>query len=202
MLRILKLDKFPYFLSALFGIVVLQFNYTLDSIFKIPILEYKFENGEKTLEDTLTQKILVIKNISNDKIVKEFHIQLKFNNFSSSVITCPDIDAIPPATIIQGDPRYTQNKLVYYHIPIIQPGLSYRLKYFTNEDKIHPILKFECNDPIKIIEKSFYSFFLRNQFKINIYLMFFFILLSIIYILQIKNDESNSFSVNSSDPSK
>lgn len=186
--NIFTTDKVPYFLTLLFAILALQFNYTLDSMSKIPVLEYDFQEGEKIIEDTLMQKLLIIKNISNDKTIENLHLQLKYKNNTKSIIAWPDIDAIPPASVIQKDPEYTQNKLVYFPIKIIQPGLSYRLKYFTN-DELLPIVHFQCDKPIKFLEKSFYTFLLRNQFTLNFISMLFFLIISILYIIKISKNK-------------
>ncbi|WP_289665636.1 hypothetical protein [Flavobacterium panacagri] len=186
--NILITDKVPYFLTLLLAILALQFNYTLDSMSKIPVLEYNFQDAKSKAGDTLYHKYLIIKNLSNDKMIENFHLQLKFKNKSRSIILCPDIDAISPAAIIQEDPKFTKDKLAYFKIKLIQPGLSYRIKYYTNEKEINPVMHFECLKPLKIINKSFYTFLLRNQFEINFLSMCLFLILSILYIIKISRN--------------
>ena len=185
MFNILNIEKLPYFLTVLLAIIALQFNYTVDSIFKIPILEYNFQSTDIKNKEGLSQKILTVKNISSDKAIENFHLQLRYKSTSSVVLKYPEIDPVPPATIIQKDPQYTQDKLLYYPIQIIQPDMSYELRYFTDDNHSHPYLFFECNQPIKLKEKSFFTWFLKNHILINICFMFLFITLSIFYLLKL-----------------
>lgn len=185
MLKILKAEKFPYFLTVLFTIIVIQFNYTIDSIFKTPIIEYSYIKTNIKNEEGLFQKILLIKNISTDKSIESFHLQLRYRSRSKIILKYPDIDPIPPATIIQKDPQYTQDKLLYYPIQIIQPEMSYELKFYTDEINENPFLFFNCSQPIRLKEKSLYTWFLRNHILLNLVFMLLFFIISIIYLLKL-----------------
>lgn len=184
-MKIFSFEKIPYFLGLLFAVIALQFNYTISNILKIPILCYDFETISNS-GDTCYFKKLVLKNLSLEKAITDFHIQLAYKKHSKSTITEPQIDAIPPATIIQNDPKYIDDKFVYYPIKVIQPKMSYELKYRTNEKRLEPIFSFECAQPIKMQRKSLLTFLIDNQILINFLLMLIFIILSILYTFKIK----------------
>lgn len=186
MIEIFKSEKIPYFLIALFTIISLQFNYLVDSVLKIPVIEYKFETKKFTKNDTLVQKSLVIRNISPDKLIQNLHIQLRFESHSKSRLLNPEIDPIPPASIIQKDPKYVEDKLLYYPIQVIQPGLAYELTYYTDEKFNNPIILFECEQPIRLSNQSMFTFIIKNHIKMNALLMILFIFFSIIYIIKLK----------------
>jgi|GEM_PF-3796460 len=186
MQSIFKTDKIPYFLTLLFAIIAIQYNYLFDSISKIPTLEYEFTTASDFYKkDTFYRKILTITNISRDKSIMDFHLQLNYVFKSRSKIIYPDIDAVPPAAIIKEDPKYSDDKLVYYPIKLIQPNCSYNLIYLTNTPETIPIISFACDQPINLTKKSTMTFFLKNQILVNFSIMLFFILLSIIYVIKL-----------------
>jgi hypothetical protein len=182
-MKLLFSDKAPYLLTILFSIIAIQFNYTVNSILKVPIIEYSFQT--ETSLDSIFSRKMTLKNISTDKVIKDFHIQLVFGSRSNSVITEPKIDPVPPATIVETDPKSTDNKLAYYPIAIIQPQMSYELKFKSN-NTADPKFFFATDEPIRMKASSASTFVIRNHIEINVFLMLLFMVLAIFYVLKTK----------------
>jgi len=182
----LKVEKFPYFLTSIFIIISIQFNYIVGKVFDVPILQYQFTTGASAKYGEFYQMYFVVKNLSSDKLINNLNIQLNYIGNSKSLIRSPDIDAIPPASIILNDPTYTRDKLAYYKIQVIQPGLSYRLIYYTNTPESFPIISFECNQPVEFAERSIYTLILDHHILLNFLLMIFLLFMSIVYVLKLK----------------
>jgi hypothetical protein len=136
--------------------------------------------------DTLFVRKMTLTNLSLDKSINDFHIQLIFKKDSKSTIFGPEINPIPPATILQKDPEFIRNKFIYFPIKIIQPQMAYELQFKSNRETEHPIFFFTCNEPIKMQEKSVLTFLVHHQVELNFSIMVLFVALAVLYSLNLK----------------
>jgi hypothetical protein len=182
----LSKEQMPYLLTAILGIIVIQFNYLVKTMLEVPILEYKFQTSEKKEADGYYLQNIVVTNLSTDKLIKDLQIRLSAKLDDSLKIKNPDTDPILPATIIKEDPQQIrEEKFLYYPIYVIQPGLSYKLKYYSNIAERQPSMTFECAEPLKIRKASFLTFIITHQIEINVVIMIIFITIAIVYIQKI-----------------
>ena len=196
--KIFTFENFPYLFTLVIAILGFQFNYLVDNSFEVPILEYEFIqiNADTLIDgDYYAEKNLILRNISSNKSIDDLNLQLKYPNEQGWKLDFPELDPISPSGRITKDPGYRHNML-NYSIKLIQPGLAYKLTFFTTSKDVNPLIFYETKSPTKIERRSIYTSILRNHLTINILVMIGFIAIGFFYVLMLYRNFKNKSTIN------
>lgn len=185
MKNVLEAEKVPYFFGLLLVIIGVQFNYIINGVFEVPVIEYSYNvTNEK---DTLgfCKGNLIVNNISNGKLIEDFQLKLIHSSHSDSRLIEPNIDAIPPSSMALIDPTFNEDKVLYYPIAKLQPGSRYSLTFKTNDVVNEPKLFFEAKAPVRMMRESWKSYLLKNHIQVNGAIMIALVIVSVLYLIKI-----------------
>jgi hypothetical protein len=187
---ILRSEKIPYLLTILFALLSWSLTHIVSRTIEAPTMEYTIKEklSEKGIEVTYT-----VSNISRNKLFENinFHLILK----SGSILNSPIISMQKPMDVKDVDKPTSGNNYINWTIPELHPGWEFKIWMRISKDGDHALhFNTDSNKPIRLIESSFETFLLRNEFRIIKYMILSWLILIVIYIsintkLKMQNDK-------------
>jgi len=165
-----RLEKIPYYLTLLFTIIGLQFNYIVHTLITTPTIEFHYTIIKtQNIKDYFYRQVCCeVTNITNDKSFKNLEFTIAFPSIvKNDSVYNPQITTFSPSSLL-GIAQISNQGSVIFKIGHLQPGMKYQLgfeiKSKTNE---LPKLYIESTETVRVVKKSASTFIVKHNLGSN-----------------------------------
>lgn len=197
-MKILLIDKVPYFLTFLFAIVTFQLNQIVSYVINTPVITYQYKilSNRDSANVRIEDLELHLENLNRKTIFKNLVFDLKYNTIfkdEAQKIYNPELIPVAPAALLPDSLVKTwQMKINRYRIPVLNPGGEYYLRLSVEHDnKIDhfPNVYLSTSDAIWLTESNLETYIVKYQLQINLILLGILFAVTSIYILYIAKSQ-------------
>lgn len=204
-MRLINLEKWPYLLTVLTGLVVWHLNNLINHETTVPILALReYTKSDVSSNDTIKEKEMVftITNLSQATIFKHLDLFVSFRTKLDDGSAVPDprkiyaaeVVPVAPSPFIDSVPaiQLANDEAAKFIIPSMQPGTTYKL-FFQTKQHIkadeYPRLYINSDQPIQFRKYWIGEWIIENIFFINVVLLLLWAACVIIYLIKYKKHQ-------------
>jgi hypothetical protein len=180
--KLLDLEKFPYLLTLLVGLIGWGLTHIVDRLIGSPIIEYSISKDQN--QDTL-QLAYEIHNINRSKKFNDVDFLLRTDVPTNKFIQA-HYRINPPMKIDETNDKFYYDSSFYEaRIKQFQPDFCFKIIIKKLGKEVTP-LRISSASPVKLTESCWETYLLKNEFHLIFFLILLWLLMLMIYIVRIK----------------